>query len=101
VECPQGKDARGLQVEPEKYFFRPREAAFFLGCSLSTINRLEETGKLPPRQYVNARWCGWKKHVLVNCFENLLKEGELLREKRIKELEKRKQILQGLGRRSG
>lgn len=60
----------------EKIFFRPKEAAYFLGCSVATLGRMEKAGKLAPREYINARWCGWRRQPLVDCLERLLADAK-------------------------
>jgi predicted DNA-binding transcriptional regulator AlpA len=45
-------------------FLRPKQAARWLGVSVSTLNRLEARNALPRRQRVSVRCVGWSVAVL-------------------------------------
>ncbi len=64
-----------MQAVAEKGFYRPKEAAWYLGCSVATVGRLEASGLLDPRTRINARIVGWRKDALERCLDRLEREG--------------------------
>lgn len=60
----------------EKAFFRPKDAAVFLGCSKSTLARLEKQGKLPQRKRLTIGWVGWKRETIVEFLESMIEAAD-------------------------
>jgi predicted DNA-binding transcriptional regulator AlpA len=45
-------------------FLRPRQAAQWLGVSVSTLNRMEAHGWFPKRRRVSLRCVGWPRAII-------------------------------------